>query len=112
MHRKADLLWQGDLFGRLGGEEFAIVPTQSQLRSTLEEAQSGVDAAKNRPPIVLHQPAPHRRWLPSRDLAVGLFLLGATGNARRRILRFALERGHKMTALVGDQKQPRWEHCI
>src|SRR5215471_18163175 len=65
-----------------------------------------VDSAANRPSIELHQPVPHRRWLPSRDLAVRLFLLGATGNAGRRILRFALERGHKMTAFVGDQKPP------
>lgn len=34
-----------------------------------------------------------------------LFLLGATGNAGRRILRFALERGHEMTAFVRDQNK-------
>ena len=32
-----------------------------------------------------------------------LFLLGATGNSGRRILRFALDRGHEVTALVRDQ---------
>ncbi len=34
-----------------------------------------------------------------------LFLLGATGNSGRRILRFALERGHQVTALVRDQNK-------
>jgi putative NADH-flavin reductase len=33
---------------------------------------------------------------------VRLFLLGATGNGGRRILRFALERGHHVTAFVRD----------
>ena len=32
-----------------------------------------------------------------------LFLLGATGNSGRRILRFALERGHEVTAFVRDK---------
>ena len=32
-----------------------------------------------------------------------LFLLGATGNSGRRILRFALDRGHEVTAFVRDQ---------
>jgi putative NADH-flavin reductase len=32
-----------------------------------------------------------------------LFLFGATGNSGRRILRFALDRGHEVTALVRDQ---------
>lgn len=32
-----------------------------------------------------------------------LFLLGATGNSGRRILRFALDRGHELTAFVRDQ---------
>jgi len=36
---------------------------------------------------------------------VRLFLLGATGNAGRRILRFALERGHEVTAFVRDQNK-------
>jgi uncharacterized protein len=36
---------------------------------------------------------------------VRLFLLGATGNAGRRILRFALERGHQVTAFVRDQNK-------
>jgi len=31
-----------------------------------------------------------------------LFLLGATGNSGRRILRFALDRGHEVTVLVRD----------
>ena len=34
-----------------------------------------------------------------------LFLLGATGNTGRRILRFALERGHAVTAFVRDQNK-------
>lgn len=34
-----------------------------------------------------------------------LFLLGATGNSGRRILRFALERGHQVTAFVRNQKK-------
>jgi putative NADH-flavin reductase len=34
-----------------------------------------------------------------------LFLLGATGNSGRRILRFALERGHQVTAFVRDQNK-------
>ena len=34
-----------------------------------------------------------------------LFLLGATGNSGRRILRFALERGHQVTALVRNQSK-------
>ena len=34
-----------------------------------------------------------------------LFLLGATGNAGRRILKFALERGHEVTAFVRDQNK-------
>lgn len=34
---------------------------------------------------------------------MNLFLLGATGNSGRRILRFALERGHQVTAFVRDQ---------
>lgn len=34
-----------------------------------------------------------------------LFLLGATGNSGRRILRFALDRGHQVTAFVRDQKK-------
>jgi putative NADH-flavin reductase len=36
---------------------------------------------------------------------VRLFLLGATGNSGRRILRFALERGHQVTAFVRNQKK-------
>jgi len=36
---------------------------------------------------------------------VRLFLLGATGNTGRRILRFALERGHAVTAFVRDQNK-------
>jgi len=38
-------------------------------------------------------------------VAVRLFLLGATGNGGRRILRFALERGHQVTAFVRDQNK-------
>ena len=34
-----------------------------------------------------------------------LFLLGATGNSGRRILRFALERGHQVTAFVRNQNK-------
>ena len=34
-----------------------------------------------------------------------LFLLGATGNSGRRIFRFALERGHEVTAFVRDQNK-------
>jgi putative NADH-flavin reductase len=34
-----------------------------------------------------------------------LFLLGATGNSGRRILKFALERGHQVTAFVRDQNK-------
>jgi putative NADH-flavin reductase len=34
-----------------------------------------------------------------------LFLLGATGNSGRRILRFALDRGHQVTAFVRDQNK-------
>ena len=34
-----------------------------------------------------------------------LFLLGATGNSGRRILRFALERGHEVTAFVRNQSK-------
>lgn len=34
-----------------------------------------------------------------------LFLLGATGNTGRRILRFALDRGHQVTAFVRDQNK-------
>lgn len=34
-----------------------------------------------------------------------IFLLGATGNSGRRILRFALERGHRVTAFVRDQNK-------
>lgn len=34
-----------------------------------------------------------------------LFLLGATGKAGRRILRFALERGHEVTAFVRNQNK-------
>jgi uncharacterized protein len=34
-----------------------------------------------------------------------LFLLGATGNSGRRILRFALERGHLVTAFVRNQSK-------
>ena len=34
-----------------------------------------------------------------------LYLLGATGNSGRRILRFALERGHEVTAFVRDQNK-------
>ena len=34
-----------------------------------------------------------------------LFLLGATGKSGRRILRFALERGHQVTAFVRDQSK-------
>jgi len=34
-----------------------------------------------------------------------LFLLGATGNSGRRILRFALERNHEVTAFVRDQNK-------
>jgi uncharacterized protein len=36
---------------------------------------------------------------------VKLFLLGATGNSGRRILRFGLERGHEVTAFVRDQNK-------
>jgi len=36
---------------------------------------------------------------------VKLFLLGATGNSGRRILRFGLERGHQVTAFVRDQNK-------
>jgi putative NADH-flavin reductase len=36
---------------------------------------------------------------------VRLFLLGATGNSGRRILRFALERGHQVTAFVRNQNK-------
>jgi uncharacterized protein len=38
-------------------------------------------------------------------VAVRLFLLGATGNSGRRILKFALERGHQVTAFVRDQNK-------
>ena len=34
-----------------------------------------------------------------------LFLLGATGNSGRRILRFALDRGHQVTAFVRNQNK-------
>ncbi len=34
-----------------------------------------------------------------------LFMLGATGNTGRRILRFALDRGHQVTAFVRDQNK-------
>jgi putative NADH-flavin reductase len=34
---------------------------------------------------------------------VKIFLLGATGNSGRRILRLALQRGHEVTALVRDE---------
>ena len=34
-----------------------------------------------------------------------LFLLGATGNSGRRILRFALQRGHQVTAFVRNQSK-------
>ena len=34
-----------------------------------------------------------------------VFLLGATGNSGRRILRFALDRGHEVTALVRDKSK-------
>jgi putative NADH-flavin reductase len=34
-----------------------------------------------------------------------LFLLGATGNSGRRILKYALERGHQVTAFVRDQNK-------
>ena len=34
-----------------------------------------------------------------------LLLLGATGNSGRRILRFALDRGHQVTAFVSDQNK-------
>ena len=34
-----------------------------------------------------------------------LFLLGATGNSGRRIVKFALQRGHQVTAFVRDQKK-------
>ena len=34
-----------------------------------------------------------------------LFLLGATGNSGRRILRFALQRGHQVTVLVRNQNK-------
>ncbi len=34
-----------------------------------------------------------------------LFLLGATGNSERRILKYALERGHQVTAFVRDQNK-------
>jgi uncharacterized protein len=36
---------------------------------------------------------------------VRLFLLGATGNGGRRILRFALDRGHQVTPFVRDQNK-------
>jgi uncharacterized protein YbjT (DUF2867 family) len=36
---------------------------------------------------------------------VRLFLLGATGNSGRRILRFALDRGYQVTAFVRDRKK-------
>jgi putative NADH-flavin reductase len=36
---------------------------------------------------------------------VRLFLLGATGNSGRRILRLALDRGYQVTAFVRDQKK-------
>src|SRR5499427_7769970 len=38
-----------------------------------------------------------------RGAAVKIFLLGATGNAGRRILRLALERAHEVTAFVRDE---------
>ncbi len=34
-----------------------------------------------------------------------LFLLGAIGNSERRILKYALERGHQVTAFVRDQNK-------
>jgi putative NADH-flavin reductase len=34
-----------------------------------------------------------------------LFLLGATGNGGRRILKYALERDHQVTAFVRDQSK-------
>ncbi len=34
-----------------------------------------------------------------------LFLLGATGNSERRFLKYALERGHQVTAFVRDQNK-------
>src|SRR5215472_13193104 len=38
-----------------------------------------------------------------RGAAVKIFLLGATGNAGRRILRLALQRAHEVTAFVRDE---------
>jgi putative NADH-flavin reductase len=40
-------------------------------------------------------------------VAVRLFLLGATGNSGRRILRLALDRGHEVTAFVRDPNKLR-----
>src|SRR5208283_2813724 len=34
-----------------------------------------------------------------------LFLLGVTGNSGHRILKYALERGHQVTAFVRDQNK-------
>jgi putative NADH-flavin reductase len=41
------------------------------------------------------------------DADVKIFLLGATGNSGRRILRLALQRGHEVTALVRDEAKLR-----
>ena len=38
-------------------------------------------------------------------IAVKIFLLGATGNSGRRILRLALQRAHEVTALVRDERR-------
>src|SRR5262249_57196668 len=39
----------------------------------------------------------------TRGAVVKIFLLGATGNAGRRILRLALQRAHEVTAFVRDE---------
>src|SRR5262249_10065409 len=47
-----------------------------------------------------------RTWLPYcpiRGAIVKIFLLGATGNSGRRILRLALQRGHEVTAFAPNE---------
>ena len=47
--------------------------------------------------------APRRLCGQIRGVVVKIFLLGATGNSGRRILRLALQRAHEVTAFVRDE---------
>src|SRR6516164_10358561 len=48
----------------------------------------------------------HRgEWDCDRGAVVKIFLLGATGNSGRRILRLALQRAHEVTAFVRDESK-------